>query len=111
MKIMQEVLNGTKIRFFKGRLNSLYVDEASPGYLFYSEKVVHRIQETFQGNNPKFIVIFRDPVARAYSAYWHLRNYGGEQLSFRKSLIAEEERLKLNSDRLNASGFIKFAYF
>jgi hypothetical protein len=50
-------------------------------------------------------------VERAYSAYWHLRHYGGETLSFQEALEAEPERLESTGGQLKASGFIKYAYF
>jgi len=96
--------------FQKAKKNAIR-GEATPGYLFWSDKVVPRIQETYLRHGPKFIAIFRDPVKRAYSAYWHLKHYGGESLSFREALEAETSRLASNGDQLKASGFIKYAYF
>jgi hypothetical protein len=85
--------------------------EVTPGYLFWSDKVAPRLQSALKGQTPGFIAIFRDPVARAYSAYWHLRHYGGEALDFVEALAAEPSRLQNNGEALKVSGFIKYAYF
>lgn len=85
--------------------------EATPGYLFWSDKVAPRIHAAIGNQSPRFIVIFRDPVARAYSAYWHLKHYGGEPLDFADALAVEPLRLHTIGDELKASGFIKYAYF
>ena len=69
--------------------------EASPQYLYWSNKVAPRLQETYQNNIvPKFICIFRDPVQRAYSHYWHAYRYGWEELTFDAAIRFEEERVR-----------------
>ena len=45
-----------------------YLGEFSPTY-FNNKNVPKRIKETYKNSSPKFIVILRDPVKRAYSSY------------------------------------------
>lgn len=85
--------------------------EASPAYLTWSEKVAPRIQKSYQEHPIKFAVIFRDPVERAYSHYWHRVRLGHEELSFPEAIAREEERLKNNWDALYRAGDGKFGYF
>jgi hypothetical protein len=42
----------------------------------------------------RLIALLRNPVARAYSQYWHARVRGSERLSFPEALDAEQERLQ-----------------
>lgn len=86
--------------------------ECSVGYLFWHEKTAARIAKVYERQpSPRIIAILRDPVARAYSAYWHLRHYGGETLSFEEALAAEDERFNQHKEQLNAKGVLRFAYF
>jgi hypothetical protein len=66
--------------------------EATPSYLT-SEKTAARIRETIPGDETRFIVIFRNPVDRAYSHYWYNRNTkrGGERISFERALQNEQD--------------------
>lgn len=50
--------------------------EATPHYLYWSEKVAPRIKEAYGDNPVKLIASFRDPVARAYSWYWNMVREG-----------------------------------
>jgi hypothetical protein len=42
----------------------------------------------------KLMWVFRNPVKRAYSNYWHAVKRGGERLGFSEAIECEEERLK-----------------
>jgi hypothetical protein len=77
-----------------GRLNF----ESSPYYLFHP-KVPERLAATVP--HAKLIVMLRDPVARAYSHYWHEKRLGHEHLSFADAIEAEDERLAGESTRLS----------
>lgn len=46
--------------------------------------VAERIGETVA--DPRFLYILRDPVDRAYSAYWHARRFGVEKRPLREAL-------------------------
>ena len=57
-----------------------------------SQEIMQRIYE----HNPEIhlVVLLREPVARAYSAYWWARRRGWENIkTFEKALVAEETRL------------------
>lgn len=88
-----------------------YRGDASPSYLYFSEKVSRRIQTEMSGENLKFIIVFRNPIDRAYSHYWHNVNRGlHEKLTFEDALKAEEGRLKSQNRELNDLGRIRYAY-
>ena len=66
------------------------VFQTSPLYL-YEEAVAGRIAEATP--EARLIFILREPVARAYSHYWHEIRYGREHLPFEEALACERERL------------------
>jgi hypothetical protein len=60
----------------------------------YSEKALKRLKEHNQGII--LVILLRDPVSRAYSAYWYARRRGWEFIkSFEEALKAEDERLNI----------------
>jgi hypothetical protein len=69
--------------------------EASVFYLYYYETAIENIKK-YLGSDVKIIIILRDPVERAFSAYNHtLQNNPDENLkSFGAALNAEEGRMK-----------------
>lgn len=77
--------------FFKECDPETIFGEKTPTYS-YSEKVPERIFDY----NPeiKIVWIFRNPVDRAYSNYWHAIKTGNENLSFAKAVKLESERIK-----------------
>jgi hypothetical protein len=67
------------------------VGEASPGYVI-NPFTPDRIRETIP--DVKLVVLLRNPVARAYSHYNHMRRLGAEALNtFEAVLAAEPKRL------------------
>ena len=61
--------------------------------VMHSPEIMQRIYE----HNPEIhlVILLREPVARAYSAYWWARRRGWETLkTFEEALAAEEPRLK-----------------
>ncbi len=70
------------------------IGEASADNLYYYEDSIHYIKKFLR--EPKIIIILRNPVERAYSAYLHLVRDGRERLSFEEALEREEERMKKN---------------
>jgi predicted DCC family thiol-disulfide oxidoreductase YuxK len=64
--------------------------ESSPYYLFHP-LAAERIAADLPG--VKLIVLVRDPVQRAYSAYAHERSRGFETESFERALELEQQRL------------------
>ena len=84
--------------------------EMTPRYLYWGEKVAPRIHAAC-GDQPRFIAVFRDPVARAYSAYWHVVRLGVEPLSFEDGLAQEEERLRAHPDLFDRQGKLGWLYY
>jgi hypothetical protein len=72
--------------------------EASPAYIFHP-RGVQRIAETL--DDPRLIVIVRDPVQRALSQYKHERRLGFEPCpTFEEALALEESRVADDFDRV-----------
>jgi hypothetical protein len=83
--------------------------DASPHYLYWSEKVAPRLAQAYP-EPPKMIVLLRDPVARAYSWYWNMVREGNETLPFEEALVCEAERLQTNWTALEKQGSMKYGY-
>jgi len=64
------------------------VGEASTGYLFYYEYAIKNIKKYLK--NPKIIIILRNPIERAFSAYRHCVRHKFESLSFEDALQDED---------------------
>jgi hypothetical protein len=97
--------------FFADSDGYSYRGDASPSYLYFADKVARRIKADLPGEDPKFIIVFRNPIDRAYSHYWHNVNRGlHEKLTFEQALLAEDERLKSQDKELNDLGRIRYAY-
>jgi hypothetical protein len=79
-------------RYFKDVTNQKAIGETDPCYIYFT-KTAKRIHDDL-GNKMKFIVIFRNPVNRAYSQYWMEKAKRFESLSFEQALKKEPERLK-----------------
>jgi len=72
------------------RGTSYLLGEASPSYLFYpyvAERAARLLPRA------KLIVLLRNPIDRAHSAWRHAVGFGGEDLSFEDALAQEEARL------------------
>jgi hypothetical protein len=96
--------------YFRGAENYPVRAEATPHYLYWSEKVAPRIKEVYGEKPVKFIVSFRDPVSRAYSWYWNMVREGREDLDFDEALRVEEYRLKQNRNELYRLGSMVYGY-
>jgi len=70
--------------------HNLITGEASPGYIFHPQ-VAQKVHALLP--NIKIIVMFRNPVDRAYSHYYHGIRKGTEYYSFEKALLKEKERI------------------
>ncbi|MGG6238267.1 sulfotransferase family protein [Nodosilinea sp. AN01ver1] len=74
---------------FDGVTNEIAIGEASTEYLFF-EKSAERIKQTIP--DARILIVLRDPIERAFSAYcFHLRD-GRETLSFEEALVQEPVR-------------------
>jgi hypothetical protein len=78
------------------------IGEIDPEYLS-CPLCPQRIRQAF-GTELKFIILLRDPVDRAYSAYQMAKSRGYEKLSFEEAIKEEPKRLKTEF------GLFNFAY-
>ena len=80
--------------------------DATPFY-FCSQSAIDRLA-SYCGDEARFVVVLRDPVNRAYSAFWHQKRLGNEPLNFEQALDAEDERVRLA--RLSGERWWRHAY-
>ena len=79
---------------FDGVTDEIAIGEASPWYL-YLPKAAERIKQHIP--NVKLIAILREPVARAYSHFWHSIRENIEPITdFSQAMAAETERIENN---------------
>jgi hypothetical protein len=78
------------IRLFEKSIGKKAKGEASVDTLFHFERTIPAIQRYL--GDPRIVMVLRDPVKRAYSAYNYLVREGRENLSFKDALMAEEQR-------------------
>ncbi len=74
-------------RLFRGAKGARAVGEASVDTLFYHRTTIPRIRRLL--GSPRIVVLLRDPVARAYSAWKQLVRDGRETASFEEGLARE----------------------
>jgi len=79
---------------YAGGLKKKFRIDASADLLYYYEKAIPHIKKLL--GDPHIIIILRNPVERAFSAYLHLVRDKRETLSFEKALKLEDERIKKN---------------
>ncbi len=72
--------------------------EVSPSYQGQAYETARHIDETYQGRPVKLISIFRNPVDRAYSAYWFWVKYTWENLPFEDAIRTEREWFKAHPE-------------
>jgi hypothetical protein len=71
--------------------------EVGTGYLYHYEHSIPSIKKTL-GADVKIIIILRNPIERAYSAYQHFRKDVFEDKSFEESLEMEYYRIRQKWD-------------
>ena len=69
------------------------IGETSPSYINYPSSF-EKINKTLE--NPKIIILLRDPIKRAYSNYLHLVREQRETKSFKEALSLEDKRREKN---------------
>jgi len=82
---------------FKGAEAFVVRGETSPSYLLEYMRVPPRIKEHADVEATKFLVLLRDPVARAWSHYQHMARLEFEDEPFERALALEEERMQQDS--------------
>ena len=73
------------------------VGEASVFYLYFFEEAIRNIKK-YLGNDIKIIILLRNPVERALSAYNHVSRTKLENLSFEEAINIEDYRFKNNKN-------------
>lgn len=71
------------------------IGEISPDYLYYYKESIKNIKNEL-GTDVKIIIILRNPVERAYSAYYHLVRLYDIKNTFLEVLSSEKEWVKTN---------------
>lgn len=64
--------------------------EATPSYFRRTDVVPERMRRCYGDAPPRFLLLLRDPVERAYSHYLHNVSEGREPLSFEEALQVEQ---------------------
>lgn len=64
--------------------------DATPSYFRHAEVAADRMHQLYGSTPPRFLLLLRDPVERAYSHYLHNVSEGRELLSFEEALEAEQ---------------------
>ena len=77
------------LSFYKNVRNEVAIGDASPSYINYPSQFI-KIKEYL--DDPKIIIILRDPINRAYSNYLHLKREHREFLTFKEAIFKEDER-------------------
>lgn len=93
-------------RQFMDASNEIAIGEKTPTYSYFPN-VPERIHKDLP--RVKLIWIFREPVARAYSNYWHYVINGLERLDFESAIYREEERLM--AEKVNVNRFYDTPYW
>ena len=78
---------------FKQAKQQRAIGESSVFYLFYYQDAINEIKNRL-GNDVKIIIMLRDPIDRAYSAFQHVSRGLKEQQTFEYSLEMEKGRLE-----------------
>lgn len=82
------------LSLFKDAENEKVIGESSADYLYFYKSVIPSIKTICP--HPKILIMLRNPVDRAYSAYRHMLMDERENLSFEKALKSEDARMREN---------------
>ncbi len=82
------------IKLFENVRKERAIGEATVIYLYFYKIAIHEIKKYL--GDVKIIIILRNPIDRAFSAYTYLLRDKFEALSFEKCLEIEKERIKAN---------------
>ena len=78
-------------KFFSDSENFPVRGEASPRYLHVPDEVIPRLQDAYGDRPPRFLVLLRHPVMRAWSHYRHRNRVHEDQRSFHEALLQERD--------------------
>jgi len=82
------------IKLFENVRKERAIGEATVIYLYFYKIAIHEIKKYL--GDVKIIIILRNPIDRAFSAYTYLLRDRFETLSFEKCLETEKERIRAN---------------
>ena len=85
-------------KYFPGPKDKVYF-ESSPNYLYYKE-IPKRIKKVL--GDIKIVILIRDPVDRAYSAYNHYKSVHGIWANNKSALLKQKCNLKENKNLINS---------
>jgi len=80
------------LNIFSAESKDVLCGESSTDNLYFHIEVIPLIKKII--GEPKIIIILRNPVDRAFSAYTHLVREGRENETFERALELEDERIK-----------------
>ncbi len=83
---------GDYCKLFEGAEGKKAIGEASADTIYFYEKTIPLIKQVL--GDPRIIILLRNPVDRAFSAYLHLVRENRETLSFEEGLAREEDRIR-----------------
>ena len=78
---------------FNNVVNEKAIGESTVLYLYYYKEAIKNIKKHL-GDDVKIIIMLRNPVDRAFSAYMHVSRSIKESLSFEEALKIEKNRLE-----------------
>jgi len=78
---------------FNNVVNEKAIGESTVLYLYYYNEAIKNIKK-YLGHDVKIIIMLRNPVDRAFSAYTHVSRSIKEPLSFEEALKIEKNRLE-----------------
>lgn len=79
---------------FKNSNEDQLIGDASADNLYYYKQAIPEIKSLL--NQPKIIIVLRNPIDRAFSAYMHMRRELREPLTFYEALRNEQHRIDNN---------------
>ncbi len=82
------------VKLFTASQGFKAIGESSADTIYFYKKSIPVIKEYL--NNPKIIIVLRNPIKRAFSAYQHLLRDEREKLTFEEGLKEEANRIKNN---------------
>jgi hypothetical protein len=96
--------------YFRNCSNSMSILSGKNVSILYSEKAIKRLKH----HNPdvKIVILLRNPVDRAYSAYWYARRRGWENItSFEKALKAKSSRFKGDHIKIRNCAYLDRGFY
>jgi len=88
--------------------NKKIIADFTPSY-FFEKEAPKRIFKNL-GRDMKFLVVFRNPVDRAYSHYLHSKRDDHESENFEKSLELEVSRLNKHENQSDYLSYLRHSY-